>query len=222
MSITRIGATLATLQENDKSPIITRSTAGDIVERKYNLNKAQVKSITDALTFGTVDVDYANAYLNTIRSRPVDGLTSEITLTYEPSNSTSEILPAVGTVIQEIDANPIDIPIAKVDGISEVQIQAEKNDGIEAYLSPQPIYMRTEILNSFVFSEANATGDVGKIDRTPEGLTDVATGPVVAYSIRWLVTGYTVRSVGDKYEEIKHWQYAVNGWDETIYKEWVA
>jgi hypothetical protein len=205
----RIGAVLQQLQEIDTSPSVKRNETGDVVTRKYNLNKGRVKDVTDALVYGTADGEYSNAVLTEIASEPINANSAEITLVYAPVNATDEVLPPVGTVIQETDANAIDIPIGKAT-ISDSQKDQNLKDGVEAFLSPQPIYRRIEILDAFVFSESNAIDDVGKIDNSPEDLTTPALG-------KWLKVGFVVRTVGSKFEQTETWQYAENGWDTAIY-----
>ena len=123
----------------------------------------------------------------------------------------------VGTIIQEIDANAIDIPIAKNPSVSPSEVDQNIKDGVEAYLSPQPTYRRTEILDSFAFDETGGPGSiqeitasVGVIDNTPEGITNPSAG-------KWLKIGHTVQSTDDTFEQVETWQYASNGWDTTIY-----
>lgn len=220
MPTAEIGAVLQQLQETDRSPQVERSEVGDIVTRIFNLQKDRVKDVSDALVYGTADGEFTNAFLRRVSSRPVSAKKTEISLIYEPANTTFETLPAVGTVIQEIDGNAIEIPIAKNPFVSPgAGILAQKEDGVEAYLSPQPIYRRTEILNSFSFDQDagagadsifEVTSTVGVIDNSPEGITNPETG-------KWLKVGYNARSVGDKYEKLETWQYASNGWDTNIY-----
>lgn len=209
MAATGIGAGLNKLFQNNDSPKVTRTESGDTVERVFNLRRNRVKEVTDALTFGTADGEYTNAVLTSIQAAPIGALKSEVTLRYEPAQGTAEAIPPVGTVVQEIDANPIDIPIGAL-GLSEDIVADKKFEGIEGVLSPQPIYRRTEILSSFTFSETNAINNVGKIDNTPEGLTSPTSG-------KWLKVGFVVRSVGSKFEKSESWQYAENGWDTDIY-----
>jgi len=210
MPSSAIGATLSALAQADGSPVVTRTNTGDVIERKYNLKRSSVKSITDALTFGTADSEYTNSFLSQIRSNPVGAQKAEITLIYEPANiDRGELVPAVGTVIKEIDANAIEIPIGTTT-ISDSGIQERKKEGIESFLSPQPIYQRTEILSAFTFNETNAINDVGKIDDSPNGLASPTAD-------KWLKVGFVVRSVGDKFEKTERWQYASAGWDTEIY-----
>jgi len=209
-SLAPIGATLNVFQEHDKSPVVNRTDAGDVIERKGYIKKSRIKAYTDSLTFGTADGEFSNAVLTAVNSTPVSGDKAELTLTYSPVNTTYEVLPPVGTVIQEIDANAIDIPIAKNPNLTSQDIAQKKKKGVEAYIAPQPIYRRTEILSSFTFKEANAIDDVGKIDNSPKDLSTPTAG-------KWLKMGQTVRAVGDKFEQTETWQYASNGWDTDIY-----
>jgi hypothetical protein len=198
---------LDSLVETDESPIITRGESGDTVERIYILNSDVVKTITDSLSWGTSDSVYINALLASAKVVKVAPSRSQVTLIYEPEKlATFERIAAVGTVTQEVDANPIDIPIKKNPNTSSAFVQQDKADGVEAYISPQPTYTRTEILGSFVFSEANAIDNVGKVDLTPEGLSSPSPN-------KWLKTGFNVRTVGDKFEKTETWQYAENAWD---------
>jgi len=211
MASTSIGAGLNKLQQNNNSPEVERTDAGDVITRRFNLRRDRVKAVTDALVYGTADGEYTESVLTKIGSSPIGAAKAEVRLVYEPVSGTVEAIPPVGTIIQEIDANPIDIPVGdSKEGLSEAIVAEKKKEGIEAILRPQPIYRRTEILSSFTFSEANAIDDVGIIDNSPEGLTGATAG-------KWLKVGFVVRSVGTKFEQVETWQYAENGWDTDFY-----
>ena len=213
MATTQIGGsvTLQNLQENPDSPELIRNESGTTVTRKYNLLKSRVEAVTGALVYGTADSTYTASFLTSIRSRPVSATKVEISIMFEPEQLQTERLPAVGTITQEIDANPIDIPIKENAVATSQEVAQRVADGREAYLSPQPIYRRTEVLNAFTFNETNAINNVGKIDLTPEGL--VAPTPEA-----WLKVGNVVRTVGDKFEKTEVWQYAENGWGTDLYQ----
>lgn len=210
MPVQKIGNPLTTPAERPESPVITRSEAGDIVSRTYSIKKSQVKTYTDGLSYGTADSEYSAAKLREMFVEGITGDTSLLRLVFKPNSFTYESLPPTGTVIQEIDANPIEIPISQNGEASAAQQENLRLQGVEAFLDPQPIYRRIEILSSFTFSEANAIDNVGKIDNTPEGLTSPSAG-------KWLKTGLHVRQVGDKYEQTETWQYARNGWNTDLY-----
>jgi len=206
-SLVSIGNSLTSFQENDTSPQVTRNSGGITVVRKGQLKTSEVQTYFGTLNFGIdTDADYTGSYLSEAAASPVSPSKSEVTLTYGPESETE----AVGTVVQEIDANAIDIPIAKAPALTSHEVDQNIKNGVEAYLSPQPIYRRTETINAFTFSETNAVDDVGKIDNTPEGLTSPSAG-------KWLKVGFVVRSTGDNFEKVETWQYAENGWDTDIY-----
>jgi len=216
-SFVKIGSTLNVFKENDDSPIVARSEAGDVITRKGNIKASRVKAWSDTLVYGTPDGEYPDAVLTGIQADPVNGGTSEITLTYSPVNASFEVIPPVGTVIQEVDANAIDIPILKNPNLTPSEAQALLNDGVESYIAPQPTYRRTEILSAFSFDVTGGAGSideilstVGRIDSTPEGLTNPT-------ATEWLKVDQTVRAVGDKFEQVEVWQYASDGWDDDIY-----
>jgi hypothetical protein len=216
MPVVKIGGSLNSFVEDDKSPKVDRSEAGDIVTRTGSLKNSQVKAYLDALVFGTADSVYTSAVLTGAQADQITGDTTKITLTYSPVNASFEVLPPVGTVIQEVDANGIDIPLKKNPNATSVYIDAEIKKGVEAYLSPQPIYRRIEILGSYAFDENGGLDSmeevqsVGLIDDTPEGIAN-------PQATKWLKTGYVVRAVGDKFEKTETWQYAENGWDTDLY-----
>jgi len=211
MSSTRIGAALTGFGfEIDQSPNITRSTAGDVVERLFDINTVDFKAASDALVLGTPDVVFTTATLQEVKFEGSTGDTGRATLTFQPESFNFEILPPVGTVILESDANAIEIPIRRNDTISsDADIEDALDKGIEARLSPQPIFRRTEVLASFTFTEANIIDDVGVIDNSPNGIVAPTAG-------LWLKTGFVVRSVGDLFEQTETWQFAENGWNDGI------
>lgn len=86
---------------------------------------------------------------------------------------------------------------------------ATSKPGVTSYLLPSPTYTRTEIQNSFTFSESNIIDAVGTID-SPTGLTG-------ATANKWLKTSLTVSPQGDKFEVTETWQYNKYGWDTDIY-----
>ena len=218
MPSVRIGAKLQQLQPNADTPRVNSGTTGDTVTRTFNLRRDRVKAVLDSIPIGTQDNEWTSSYLLSKDAVPIGSDESIVTLVYGPLG-TAEQLPPVGTVTQEIDANPMEVPITlgNDEAISEAAVALHRKNGIEAFLKPQPIYRRVEILNSFDFDETDFTDGigeviltVGKIDNSPEGITNPSTGT-------WLKVGYVARTVGDKYEKTETWQYASNGWDATIY-----
>jgi len=161
----------------------------------------------------SVETDSKLREINVIR---IDPFYCELHYSYMPNNPGGATLQPVGTVTMEADANPLRIPIGQNANASGTNYDADKKvgvgdwDGITHYLSPQPIYIRSEVLNAFTFSEANIIDTVGKIDDSPEDMTTPTAG-------KWLVVGFGVRQTGDKFTKRKKWQYDAAGWNTDIY-----
>lgn len=223
MANVRIGAALTALEEREDSPHVERSTLGDKITHRYNLTYANAKTVTDALTYGTTDAVYTSAALREITIDKDGPKNSIVTLVYVPDEWTSadppESLPPVGTITKEIDANPIMIPLGRLGLSSSLFDEGRmvgKGDllGVDGKLVPQPIYIRTEILSAFTFSEANAIENVAKTFTTAQMATQ---GLSAATNLAWLKVGLRVRTVGDKFEKTERWQFAENGWSSDLY-----
>lgn len=210
MPSARIGASYTSLTagetETDNSPRVRREDLGDFVEREINIDKASFKAASDLLTIGASDSTYANAKLKSVAFEPLPGTAGIATLFFEPESLSF----AVGTVIKEIDSNAIEVPIRRNIVANDAEKDAALVLGQEAFLSPQPVYIRTEIISAFTFNEASAIDDVGKIDNTPDGLATPTAG-------KWLKTSNVVRSTGDNFELRESWQYASEGWNTDLY-----
>lgn len=226
MASVRIGGNLTALSENADSPNITTGIIGTKVVRTYNIDYTSALTVVAALTYGTGDADYSNSKLRESNIRNVGPKNAVVTLTYVPneweSSDQPESLPPVGTITKEIDANPILLPLIDNDNVTSQDIDQGRNigigalQGIDGFLSPQPIYIRTEILDAgtYTFSEANAITNVAKIFTTAQMSTAGLSG---ATDGLWLKVGLRVRTVGDKYEKTERWQYAEKGWNAALY-----
>jgi hypothetical protein len=220
MASVRIGSSLSALSELPDSPSITTSTIGTKVVRTYNIDYASAQTVVGALSYGDADADYSDSKLRESNIRNVGPTNAIVTLTYVPNEwgatEPPESLPPVGTITKEIDANPIMLPIEQNANVSASDIDQGRKQGkgdlagIDGFLSPQPIYTRTEILGSYTFSEANAIDNVARVFTTAQMATQGLSG---ATTLLWLKVGLNVRTVGDKYEKTERWQYAENGWN---------
>jgi len=224
MASVRIGSSLSALSELPDSPSITTSTIGTKVVRTYNIDYASAQTVVGALSYGDADADYSDSKLRESNIRNVGPTNAIVTLTYVPNeweaNEPPESLPPVGTITKEIDANPILLPLIDNDNVTSQDIDQGRNigigalQGIDGFLSPQPIYIRTEILGTYTFSEANAITNVAKIFTSAQMSTAGLSG---ATDGLWLKVGLRVRTVGDKYEKTERWQYAEKGWNAALY-----
>ena len=115
-----------------------------------------------------------------------------------------------GTTIRESEAAVQEVPIEKKAGITDIQLDALKADGVKSFFLPSITYSRSEFKGSFTFSETNLVEGVGLIDDTPNGIT----GPTAG---RWLKTSLSVRKAGSDVEVRETWQYDTAGWDSVLY-----
>lgn len=225
MSNQRIGWSGTTLQEIPGSPFIRRTDDGPEVTETFNVNYADAETAITArgIAFGAdcpVNTPtYAAAKLDEItinKIGPKNGRVSYIYRMPEASGST----PAVGTIIKEADSNAIEIPIGLHPNASGTNYNSQEKigvadwEGIEAYLSPQPVYSRTETIASFTFSEANVIENVA---RRFTGAQMNTAGLSSATDNRWLLMQLSIKTSGSRFEKIQRWQYADNGWNTDLY-----
>jgi len=219
MANTRLLKDLTALEVKPDSPRIEKTENGTRVTRTYNVNYADAETAISGLSFGDADADFSEAKLRHINYQKDGPQNATLELVYIPPTWPSDpnvpALPAVGTVTQGADANPIEIPIEQVDGITSQDVDENgvgvgEFAGITHKLEPQPVYRRGEVLGSFTFSEANIIENVGKIDQTPAGMTSPTSG-------KWLKTGRGIQQVGDDFDKQESWQYASEGWNTTLY-----
>lgn len=228
MANVRIGSPLTALEERPESPLVTRTTIGDKIVHRYNLTYASAKAVTDALTYGTADAVYTSSKLREMQVDKNGPKNAIVTLTYVPDEwidvTPPESLPPVGTITYDTDSNVITLPLANNPDVTDADLDKDKNigapggplEGIEGFLSPQPIFTRTEILGSFTFSQGNIIEDVARVFTAAQMATAGMSG---ATDDRWLKTALRVRTVGDKFEKVEQWQYAENGWAKPPYKD---
>jgi len=80
----------------------------------------------------------------------------------------------------------------------------------DSFLYPAPTYERSEVVNSFTFSEANIVSGVGKRS-SPTGMTS----PTADY---WLKVSRRISPEGEKFRVTDVWQYNPEGWSTEIYQ----
>lgn len=177
-----------------------RSNGTKTVE--YVLNTADESTFLAGYSVGTSTSD--GLILESISLSKFKGV-SRATLNYV----TAEELVAkyVTGVTQSSDSNASEEPIETHPDYSTAWETSKP--GVTSFLLPSPTYTRTEVQNSFSFSQSNIVDDVGTID-TPTGLTGAESG-------KWLKTSKTVSQQGDKFAITETWQYNKNGWDTDIY-----
>jgi len=221
MGSQKIGFTGTALQMTERG-IERRSESGvdETVDTYVGSWDDRATAITNlGISYGDAHAVNSDCKLREINVHQVTGggAYAEFEYVYRPDVSGGADTPPTGTITQEANANAINVPIGQHPSASpgvnyDVDRQVGKDDweGIKSFLEPQPTYRRTEIKDSFTFSEANIIGNCGKVQQTPTGMTSVAAAPAIG--ARWLVCGHSVKQMGTKYEEVYEWQYAKNGW----------
>lgn len=226
MPNTRIGWVGTSLKERMTSPKISSNAAGSEVTESFDVNYADAETAITARGYNYGDACpikggiYSASKLAEIqvnKAGPKNALVLYIWRVPDPSDPT----PAVGTITKESDSNAIEIPIGQHPDASPGTNYDENKkigigdwEGIEAYLSPQPIYSRTEILNSFYWTEANIVKNVG---RRFSGAQMNTKGLSAATDDAWLKMQLAVSTSGNNFEQKERWQYADEGWDDYIY-----
>lgn len=225
---TRIGWSGATLEEVPGSPSIVKTARGAEVTEIYHCDYASAEAAITArgLDFGDAcpiaGGVYSTALLETIQINKVGPRQGQVIYIYKVPDPSSPDLP-VGTVILEADSNTIDIPIGQHPSAlshfppvydQEKQTGVGDWEGIEAYLSPQPIFTRTEIISSFTFSEANIIKNVAC---RMTGALMALEGMTGATDDKWLQVQLSIKAQGDSYEKTKRFQYDSAGWNDEIY-----
>jgi len=223
MSNVRIGWTGGYLKERLNSPSIKKTDNGPEVTHIYDTNYATAEAAIAAygVNFGDPHpAPYASAVLVEIGIQKDGPKNAIVTYLYRQTTGSGEVIPPVGTITREIDSNVIEIPIGQNSNASGTNYDKEKKvgvgdwEGIEAELSPQPVYKRQEILSSFTFSETEAVKNVAKrfnsAQMNAKGLSGATTN-------KWLKMSLNVREVGEKFEMTETWQYAEKGWKTDIY-----
>lgn len=222
----RIGWTGATLKEIRNSPRIVKTGAGDEVHETFNCNYDDAEAAITARGYDFGDACpikgglYSAATLHEIQINKAgvqNGRVVYIWRVPDPNDPT----PVVGTITREADSNAIEIPIGQHPDASpgtnyDEQKKIGKGDweGIESYLSPQPVYSRAEILNSFYFSEINIVKNVGRRFSSAQMNTK---GLSAATENAWLKMQLAISTSGENFEKKERWQYADKGWDDYIY-----
>lgn len=196
------GNQLTALLEQVGSPVVKKLGNGREIQETYRCKYELVEQLIPDI--GDAHSTFSNSRVSDV-TYVRDTALAIITVTYRPFGST--VIKENGSVIQTADSNAMDIPIERHPSYSASW--ATSKAGVESYLEPQPVYVRTSYTGTFGFSESTLIADVGKRN-SPTGLTG-------ATADKWLKTGISVRQIGDQYEITETWQYAANGWDTDIY-----
>lgn len=228
MSNQRIGFTGTVLQERIDSPKILKSAAGTEIIETFNANQADAEDAITARGYTYGDACpisggiYSDSLLLTIgidKDGPVNAI-----VTYKwavPDPTTQEAQTPVGTVVLGSDSNAIDIPIGQNVNKSGTNYDEEKKigigdwEGIESFLSPQPVFNRTETLAAFSFSQTNIVGSVGNVMTTVAMAAKGLSGATDKY---WLQMSLVVTQNGNVFTKKEEFQFADNGWAKDLYK----
>ena len=226
MSNQRIGRAGTTLEEVPNSPKIEKSENGTRIIHSYNVNFADAEAALTAagIDFGDAHAaPYETSKLREININKGGPKNSILQLIFYPDtwpSSSFVSLPPTGTITLSTDSNAIDVPIGQNTIISPaLDYDPVKNIGIgdlagvEGYLEPRPIFRRTEILDAFVFSEAEIIKNVATrytdVQMATQGMTAATTD-------KWLKTKLALRTVGDKFEKTEEWQFS-QIWSAKLY-----
>lgn len=205
MTATVQGNALTSLVEQPGSPALQSTENGVIVTRIYKILATSAAGATPA--YGTADATYTSSYLREVYLDGVKGNVATLRFVYKPDNFIVSPIERVGTITFEADSNSIEVPIEENPNYS----RSWDKPGVTSYMVPAPVFRRTEILNSFTWSEANVIANVGKRQNP--------TGMISPTSNAWLKTSLSVRQNGSSYEKVETWQHAGVGrtWDTDIY-----
>ena len=217
MSNVRIGWAGLVLKEKMNSPFIDETGTTLEITETFNVNYANAAAAITVRGFTYGDSwpssPYTSAVLKRITIRKAGPKNSEVVYIWRAPE-------AVGTITKEGDSNVIEIPIGQHPAATS-QNYDEANkigigdwEGVESWLSPQPIYKRTEVLSAFEFTEANLVQNVGKLFTT---LQMSNKGLIGATDKKWLKMSLNVTEQGDEFSKTESWQFADRGWDDVIY-----
>lgn len=138
-------------------------------------------------------------------------------LTYGVPNSSGTLgVRPEGSEYRRGSSNAVDVPIRLHPDYITGSF-ADNKPGVESYLSPQPTYSHTEVVNAsfFDFTQEGIIKNVGKIAVTAT-LADA--GLSSADAGKWFLMSRDIVENGDVVEITRTWQYAENGWDTDIYE----
>ncbi len=233
MPNTRIGFPgLDVLVEVPPSPRVSKKASGPAVTETFN---ADYDTAEDAIaargfTFGDPcpikEGIYQTALLDEISIAKVGPRIGRVMYMWkvpEPGGGVggADDVPPVGTVTLESDSNVIDRPIGQnVNRIDDVNYDVDKQvgkgvwEGIEAWLEPAPTFTRNEILDDFVFSEANIIKNVAK---RFTGAQMIAKGLLQSNDDRWLKMRLAIKVAGNNFEISETWQWTEFGWQNDLY-----
>lgn len=235
MPNTRIGFSGgAVLVEVPPSPRVSKKASGPAVTEIFTADYDDAEDAIAArgFTFGDPcpikDGIYQTALLDEIlivKAGPRKGQVTYMWKVPEPGGGVggSADVPPVGTVTLESDSNVIDRPIGQNRNVQEdVNYDVDKQvgkgvwEGIEAWLEPMPTFTRNEVLEDFVFSEANIVKNVA---RRFTGVQMVAKGLLQSSDNKWLKMRLAIKVAGNNFELSETWQFNDTGWRPDIYLE---
>ena len=228
MSNQRIGFAGTTLVEKIDSPKILKTQAGVEVTELFNVNYSSAESAitTRGYTYGDAcpagSGAYATSLLLSIGIEKDGPINAQVTYKWAiPDPTTQEALTPVGTVVLGADSNAIEVPIGQHPNKSGTNYDEDKKigigswEGIEAFLSPQPVFSRTETLSSFAFSQINVVGAVGKLMSRAEMTANGLAGATDKY---WMQMALSVTQNGSIFTKKEDFQFADNGWAADLYE----
>jgi hypothetical protein len=169
-------------------------------------------TLATGITFGAADIVNTQCFLRGVEFEPMESNDfRKMTLKFKPAQAVDFLAPSppTGTVTLSADANLIDEPISNHPTLTEQQKADLIAAGVESYAIPQPVFSREQVLNTFLFSEANVISNVGKIN-LPTSMTSPTTN-------KWLKMSLVVQQTGVKFVKRESWQYSDTGWNTYIY-----
>jgi hypothetical protein len=201
--LTRYGADLSSLVEA-QAPIYSLDDRGRAsVQYFYHCLASAALGLIPAYN-SAAPTPYATLKRREVSMQLTAPQTMLMTVTYrEPGGSTP---PAVGDVTRESSASMTEVPIEQVDGITDAQILAAKNNGIHTVLRFTVSYSNTEMVSSLTWSQSNIISGIGQRS-APTGMTSPATDT-------WLKVGRTMRE-GDVASITDTWAYDERKWQNV-------
>jgi len=207
------------------SPRIVKTAGGPEVTETFNANYADAEAaiVARGEDFGDpcpiASGAYAVALLEEIQINKAGPKNAKVVYVWRVPDPAAPFQP-VGTETQEVDSNVIEIPIGQHPNADSQNYDDKKKigigdwEGIESYLSPQPVYTISEILSSFVFNEDNIIENVAS-RMTEAGIQ--AKGIIDGTADLWLKMQLAVSTDGKNFKKTERFQHAKHGWKTNIY-----